>query len=151
MATKSKKIELETSFSEPELGQVGSVDVWLVDDREETYLGAWYGDADVLARRLGEDDYLGLSRYVLKFDGYGIGYIAGMEVRHGFTGRGIGTAMLEACLDILRQQHVDIVFIHRSAGTRSSDAQLKKLYERIGFRDVRCCARDFWPVMKMEI
>lgn len=152
MARRNHKNELEIDFSEPELGQVGSVDIWLADDRDETYLGGWYGYADELSRRLEEDEYFGLAKYLQREDaGNQIGYIAGMEVRQGITGRGVGTAMIEACLDIMRQQGVEVVFFHRSAGTRSSDEQLERLYKRVGFRNVKCCARDLWPVMRMDL
>lgn len=146
-----EKVELETDSSDPELGQVGTVDVWVADDRDETYLGGWYGYADELARRLEDDEYFGLASYLKRADGYQVGYIAGMEVRRSLTGRGIGTAMIEACLDILRSKHVDEVFLHRSAGNRSSDEQLERLYRRIGFKNVKCCAKDMWPVMRMDL
>ena len=146
-----EKIDLETDSSDPELGHVGSVDVWLSGDRDQTYLGGWYGYADELARRLEEDEYFGLASYLQRVDGRQVGYIAGMEVRQDLTGRGIGTAMIEACLDIMRSKQVDIVFLHRSAGNRSSDEELERLYKRIGFRNVKCCAKDMWPVMRIDL
>jgi len=142
---------LETSVTPAEFGRPGSIDVWLSDDRENTYLGGWYGTAEEIGQRIEEDEFFGLAAYIEKNVGGDVAYLAGMEVGEEKTRRGIGSAMFEAFVELARQEHVDVIFLHRSAGTRSSDEQLRKFYSRLGFRNVRCCARDVWPVMKLEI
>ncbi len=146
-------IPIETSVNQYEAGHVGEIDVWLENNRDQTYLGGWYGFADDLARRLEEDEYYGLSRYIQKvYDPNDvIAYLAGMEVGEKVTGRGIGSTMVDAFLGLAREQSVRTFFLHRSQGRRSSDEQLKGFYKRFGFKKVRCCAKDLWPVMKLEM
>jgi GNAT superfamily N-acetyltransferase len=148
-----EKIILETDVTDHESGHVGSIDVWLDEDREQTYLGGWYGFADDLVRRLEEDEFYGLSQYLQRRlpPDSNVGYLAGMEVREELTRQGIGSAMIEAFIDLARKQGIDVIFLHRSGGLRSSDEQLERLYKRFGFKNVKCCARDIWPVMSLAL
>jgi len=143
---------LEIDVTEPEMKYPGSLDVWLSEDRDSTYLGVWFGLPEGLALGLEEHEFHGLANYIRRLpDDHEYGYLAGMEVRTDLMGKGIGTEMVKVAFSELARRRVDAVFLHRSAERRSSDEQLKRFYSRFGFRGVRCCSSDFFPVMVVNL
>lgn len=143
-------LEIDTVWDDRK-NEVGTVDVWLKDERETTYIGAYLGRQKPLSGELERQEFYGLSDYVHKQRIGPIGYLAGMEVREDLRGQGVGSAMVKEMLREMRDSAVRTVFLHRSASMGSSDEQLYEFYSRLGFEDVDCCVEDMWPVMKIEL
>lgn len=131
--------------------EVGTIDVWLQDERDTNYLGAFLGRQKALAEELDKQEFYEMADYIREIRLGPIGYLAGMEVREDLRGQGIGTAMVKEMLKEMKGAAVRTVFLHRSGSMGSSDEELYEFYSRLGFEDVDCCDGDVWPVMKVDL
>jgi ribosomal protein S18 acetylase RimI-like enzyme len=143
-------LEIDTIWGDRK-NEVGTIDVWLEDERDATYLGAFLGRQKALAGELEKQEFYELADYVRDRRLGPIGYLAGMEVREDIRGQGVGSAMVKEMLREMKEAAVRTVFLHRSASIESSDEQLYDFYSRLGFEDVDCCGGDVWPVMKIQL
>lgn len=65
--------------------------------------------------------------------GHGEGFILDVAVRHAWQRRGLATALLNACLDGLREYGIGQARLYSAAG----NAGLRQLYESLGFHAVK--------------
>lgn len=62
-----------------------------------------------------------------------------------FRGQGVGTALVEAAIDVARAEHCSVVRLSTQASMTAAHA----VYERLGFR--RTPERDWWPEPDLEL
>ena len=117
----------------------------LLNDR--TYIEAIHGTPDELANILcGRTHWFcGLAGLIKTSGISAAAYLSGIEVAEEQRGRGIGTAMLRAVLDRLRQLSIPEIYLH-AASPASAD-----FFAREGFMRVTCCMEDVFPVMKLTL
>lgn len=144
------KIHVDVDWNDRAL-EIGSADVWLEGDRDETYLGTIIGRKAALGSWLDLEGFYGLGDYVRSLKAGPIAYLAGMEVRQELMGRKVGSELMRGMIEAMKREGITTIVLHRSGNVWSSDKDLKRFYSRFGFEDVDCCSRDLWPVMRLDL
>lgn len=83
----------------------------------------------------------------VKADRREYGYVAGLVVREGWQGRGIGTALLAAAESEVAQRKCIRILIQVSA----TNSGAKRLYHRFGFQDVQTIMSKPVSLSRQEI